>query len=289
MKRILILGCVGVFALTLSASGEQITTNVPVRAKAKTNVSTAQSAHVNRAPAVRSSGQMRTQASVSSPGYRQHRNVTVQNNSNVAVSRNHLRSARVHAAHDATVQNTNQVRARSNVAVNRERNINRSRNFNVNRERNVTINREKNVNINRERNMTFNRDRNARVGFANAARLHGREFHDRDWWRHHYNRIVFVNNGWYYWDGGWWYPAWGYAPTAYYPYDGPIYGYNGLPPDRIVMDVQVQLRRDGYYNGPIDGVLGPMTRQAITAFQADHGLAVTSTIDQPTLATLGLT
>ena len=84
MKRILILGCVGVFALTLSASGEQITTNVPVRAKAKANVS--QSAQVNRAPAVRSTGQMRTQASVSSPGYRQHRNVTVQNNSNVAVS-----------------------------------------------------------------------------------------------------------------------------------------------------------------------------------------------------------
>ena len=232
---------------------------------------------------------MRTQASVSSPGYRQHRNVTVQNNANVAVSRNHLRSARVHTANDTTVQNTNRIRARSDVAVNRERNINRSRNFNVNRERNVTINRQNNVNINRERNMTFNRDRNVRNGFAEARRVHGREFHDRDWWRHHYNRIVFVNNGWYYWDGGWWYPAWGYAPTAYYPYDGPIYGYNGLPPDRIVMDVQVQLRRDGYYNGPIDGVLGPMTRQAITAFQADHGLAVTSTIDQPTLATLGLT
>jgi hypothetical protein len=224
---------------------------------------------------------MRTQASVASPGYRQHRNVTMQNNANVAVSRNHLRSARVHAANDTTVQNTNRVRARHDVAVNRERNINRSRNFNVNRERNVTINR--------ERNVTFNRDRNMRNGFAEARRGHGREFHDRDWWRHHYNRIVFVNNGWYYWDGGWWYPAWGYAPTAYYPYDGPIYGYNGLPPDRIVMDVQAQLRRDGYYNGPIDGVLGPMTRQAITAFQADHGLAVTSTIDEPTLATLGLT
>jgi len=30
-----------------------------------------------------------------------------------------------------------------------------------------------------------------------------------------------------------------------------------------------------------------MTREAIAAFQADHGLAVTSVIDEPTLATLG--
>jgi len=48
------------------------------------------------------------------------------------------------------------------------------------------------------------------------------------------------------------------------------------------------LQRDGYYSGPIDGVLGPMTRQAIAAFQADHGLAITSAVDEPTLASLGL-
>src|SRR5437899_12833298 len=32
------------------------------------------------------------------------------------------------------------------------------------------------------------------------------------------------------------------------------------------------MQRDGYYDGPIDGVLGPMTREAIAAFQADNGL-----------------
>lgn len=129
---------------------------------------------------------------------------------------------------------------------------------------------------------------NNRLSFADATRLHRGEFHSRDWWRSHFDTIVFVNGGWWFWDGGWWFPAYGYAPGAYYPYGGPIYGYNGLTPDRVVVDVQLQLRRDGYYAGPVDGALGPMTRRAITAFQADHGLAVTSTIDEPTLETLGL-
>ena len=74
----------------------------------------------------------------------------------------------------------------------------------------------------------------------------------------------------------------------YYPYDGPIYGYNSLTPDRVVTEVQLQLQRDGYYAGEVDGSLGPQTRQALAAYQADHGLAVTSAIDRPTLITLGL-
>jgi len=57
----------------------------------------------------------------------------------------------------------------------------------------------------------------------------------------------------------------------------------------VVVNVQLQLQRDGYYAGPIDGVLGPMTRHSIAAFQADHGLAVTAAIDQTTVSTLGLT
>jgi len=35
-------------------------------------------------------------------------------------------------------------------------------------------------------------------------------------------------------------------------------------------------------------VLGRQTRYALAQFQADHGLAVTSAVDEPTLATLGL-
>jgi len=54
------------------------------------------------------------------------------------------------------------------------------------------------------------------------------------------------------------------------------------------VNAQVQLQRDGYYSGPIDGVLGPMTRDALAAFQVDHGLAVTAAIDEATASTLGL-
>src|SRR5437660_1398612 len=49
------------------------------------------------------------------------------------------------------------------------------------------------------------------------------QWHDRDWWSGHHNRIVLVFGAPYYWDAGFWYPAWGYDPAAtYYPYDGPI-------------------------------------------------------------------
>lgn len=68
-----------------------------------------------------------------------------------------------------------------------------------------------------------------------------------------------------------------------------MYGYGNLTPDRIIVNVQVALQRDGYYTGPIDGSIGPQTREALAAFQADNNLAVTSAVDGPTLQTLGLT
>ena len=121
-------------------------------------------------------------------------------------------------------------------------------------------------------------------------RSYTRVYHDRGWYHSNYgSNIVFVLGGWWYWNAGYYYPAWGYAPYGYYPYDGPIYtGYASLRPDHVVVEVQRQLGRDGYYPGPIDGSLGPMTRRALAAFQADNGLAVTSAIDQPTLSMLGI-
>jgi hypothetical protein len=213
-----------------------------------------------------------------------------------------------------------------NLAVNRDRNVavNRTRNFDANRERNVAVNRTRNADVNRFRNanefrgrnnVAINRNRNFAVNrTGNAAyyrgrnvritnnwrgdafrgqryaafRNYNRQWHDRSWWRSHYDRVIFVNNGWYYWNAGYWFPAWGYAPSVSYVYDGPIYAYNGLSPDQVTVNVQEQLARAGYYDGPIDGLLGPMTREAIAAYQADNGLAITSAIDEPTLATLGL-
>jgi len=115
------------------------------------------------------------------------------------------------------------------------------------------------------------------------------EWHDRNWWGSHYNRVVFVLGGWYYWNAGWWYPAWGYAPNAYYAYDGPIYAYNDLPPDQVIANVQAALQQQGYYHGEVDGLLGPLTRAAVADYQRDRGLYITSAIDRPTLSSLGLT
>jgi putative peptidoglycan binding protein len=125
-----------------------------------------------------------------------------------------------------------------------------------------------------------------------AFRNYQSQWHDGDWWRHHHDQIVFVfvfaQPFPFFFDAGYWYPAWGYYPGAYYPYDGPIYGYNDLPPDEVIANVQTELYNEGYYNGPIDGVLGPDTRAAIADYQRDHGLAITAAIDEPTVASLGL-
>jgi hypothetical protein len=45
----------------------------------------------------------------------------------------------------------------------------------------------------------------------------------------------------YYWNAGYWFPAWGYYPNAYYAWDGPIYAYNDLPPDQVIANVQTAL------------------------------------------------
>jgi len=159
-----------------------------------------------------------------------------------------------------------------------------------------TVTPQRNVNTSLQNRQRFNESvtaRNSRaisrnrVSFSEAVALHRHEFHDRDFWRRHF-RIVIINNNAFFFDAGFWFPAWGYFPGAYYPYDGPIYGYNGLTPDQVVVNAQVQLQRDGYYAGPIDGVLGPTTRHALAAFQTDHGLAVTAAIDEATVSTLGL-
>ncbi len=120
-------------------------------------------------------------------------------------------------------------------------------------------------------------------------RNYSSQWHERNWWRNHYNRVVFVYGGWYAWNRGYWYPAWGYDSNAYYAYDGPIYAYNDLPPDQVIANVQAALQQQGYYQGEVDGLLGPLTRGAIADYQRDHGLYTTSTIDQPTLSSLGMT
>ena len=116
------------------------------------------------------------------------------------------------------------------------------------------------------------------------------EWHDQGWWHSHYgNNIVWTFGAPYYFSSGYWFPAWGYAPNAYYAWDGPIYAYNRLPPDQVIANVQAALQQQGYYHGEVDGLIGPLTRGAIADYQRDHGLYTTSTIDEPTLQSLGMT
>lgn len=56
----------------------------------------------------------------------------------------------------------------------------------------------------------------------------------------------------------------------------------------VEVAVQVQLKQLGYYGGPIDGDHGPMTSAAISKYQAAEGLAVTGTITQALLKSLGI-
>jgi peptidoglycan hydrolase-like protein with peptidoglycan-binding domain len=51
-------------------------------------------------------------------------------------------------------------------------------------------------------------------------------------------------------------------------------------------DVQTALKRAGYYDGAIDGKIGPKTRKAITDFQADNKLKVDGIVGSQTRAAL---
>src|SRR5207245_7565272 len=116
------------------------------------------------------------------------------------------------------------------------------------------------------------------------------ERHDQGWYRSHFGRVELIGGGYYYFNNGYWYPAWGYNPSAeYYAYDGPIYvGQRAEPPDHVIADVQALLQQMGYYKGEVDGLLGPLTREDLAAYQPDQGLTTTAVIDEPTLDSLGL-
>ena len=60
------------------------------------------------------------------------------------------------------------------------------------------------------------------------------------------------------------------------------------PPDLIGIAVQTKLAHRGYYHGRIDGMMGPATRDAISAYQKDNGLRVTGYINTDLLEALKL-
>lgn len=111
---------------------------------------------------------------------------------------------------------------------------------------------------------------------------------DRNWWHHRCPVVILVGGGYYAWNSGWWYPAWGYSNIySSYAYDGPIYGYDGLPPDQVIANIQGALQELGYFQYAVDGVLGPATQAALADYQRDSGLLVTGAVDRATLVALG--
>jgi len=133
------------------------------------------------------------------------------------------------------------------------------------------------------------RNKDKHLGYGDACRRHWREWHDRNWWHNNCDTIVFISTGYYFLDGSYWYPAWGYDPLqTYNDYDGPIYTYGDLLPDEVIANVQVALQDTGYYSGSITGSLDGETRAALANFQRDYGLSITGAIDEPTVETLGL-
>jgi Putative peptidoglycan binding domain len=309
MKRTLCSLCIGSVMLALTAAGAPPD---KTKGKGRGKASAEVTAPAKGRTTVKSGGKARAQYSVARPHARSKttdRHASVQpdrgrttRNANVAskskvrkgsdvVTKSNSRASRDVASRSKVRANRNvagnrerafrgggdQVRSRGEVAAAQKRSFRADRTGRFDRSRNVAI-------VNSWRDSRFS------GGNYAAFRDYRRVYHDRAWYTNNYSRIIFVMGGYWYWNSGYWYPAWGYAPYAYYPYDGPIYtGYADLTPDQVVVNVQIQLQRDGYYFGSIDGLLGPQTRRALAAFQADHGLAITSAIDEPTIATLGLT
>ena len=88
-----------------------------------------------------------------------------------------------------------------------------------------------------------------------------------------------------------------YYSSYSYPYSGyygggygyhPTYRYRSYGYDDPAVNVQVALARRGFYNGSIDGVIGPMSRSAIRRYQLDRGLPITGAIDYPLMRSLGI-
>ena len=153
------------------------------------------------------------------------------------------------------------------------------------------------------------------------AERHDSNWH-RDWDRRHahffHNRFFVFDNGfWCGLDAGFF--PWDYLPYYagdYYPYDystdvQPDYNtapasaypygyYTGVQPednieadnaapaaDPTVEATQERLAQLGYYNGPVDGIFGPTTRDAVAKYQIDNQLDVTGSLSPNTLQSLG--
>ena len=126
----------------------------------------------------------------------------------------------------------------------------------------------------------------------------------------YYGGTRYYNGGPSYYYGGSGYPHYGYYSSwpstsyGYYPYSyygGYPYSYYGgysgsysyYQPEygydvATVAAVQRRLGELGYYQGVVDGVIGPQTRAAIAGFESTHGMVVDGVITTRLLDRIGL-
>ena len=108
-----------------------------------------------------------------------------------------------------------------------------------------------------------------------------------------------LDAGFFPWDYYPWHTlAYDYCPYDYYPgyytdvqpyhNSEDVYDRNVPAPDSTVSAAQARLIQLGYYNGPVDGIFGPQTRDALARYQIDSQLTVTGSLSIDTLQALGL-
>lgn len=151
------------------------------------------------------------------------------------------------------------------------------------------------------RSQGFNRER---VVARYSANWHRNWDRGRDhFWNGH--RCHFRNGFWFIYDPFLLYPyGYGYDSYPYDYYADGTYYDNGYGTDQYapetspnqpeydagsqVGNVQSALAREGYYDGAIDGRLGPATEKALRRYQRDHGLPVTGGINRAVIEALQL-
>jgi len=191
-----------------------------------------------------------------------HRSVSVARHTSVAAVR------RAPAARSFVARRSTGV-THAAYAANRSTNIARTRSTNIARGNTSTRSRNS-VAFGGHANYAQNGNNGRQYAFASHGGWnHGQQYF---WHGHHY--------GWY---GNGWYII---APFPYYGYNyySPTYTYGG----NVAVQVQNALYQAGYYQGPIDGIVGPGTSAAIAAYQRDNGLRVTGTITPGLVQNLGV-
>lgn len=119
-------------------------------------------------------------------------------------------------------------------------------------------------------------------------------YENNHWWAYNGDGWIGLDAGFFPWD---YYP---YYTYDYYPYDYFIGDSTDVPPayqgttstapapDPTVTAAQTELTQLGYYNGPVDGLFGPTTRDAVARYQMTQNLSVTGSLTPDTLQALGL-